>query len=264
MNEILSPSRKYPFTMTTLLVLSLLSLLIGSCVKVRIHVLAVSSGIDGNQSVQMCELEEKSLDIFKYPQETSDWCWAASAQTVMNYHLRNAATTNDPEDTEQEPLGQCVIAGKALGHSDICCTTDMKPSTASECRRGYRPERALRKFGFEYSEPEKNPGFEYLWAQLTNQICAGQPVIFEEHFLEGGGHSNVIYGYGKDDLTGRWVELYDHQFVTDNLSSDLPSAEPTPAPDFQQVNFEYDLFFEPDRDDPIRKSVWYIFDIQPF
>lgn len=254
MNRIPSIKFKTLITTSALLVLLFITLLIVGCieklVEVKVHVSAVSSGseLDENQTAQACKLEEKSLDIVKYPQETSDWCWAASAQTVINYHLKGGAATSDPDDPTQRPLAQCLIVDKVLGYSNTCCSPDGEdPGTVSECRRGYWPEKALDKFDFVYSEPERNPDFEYLWARITSNICADQPLIYEEHFIGGGAHSNVIYGYGTDEF-GRWVDLDGHQSM---------------AEDFQQVNFEYDLFFDPNRDHPFVREVWVTFDISP-
>jgi len=248
MNKVLSHKIKTLFTVTVLFGFFLM----GGCTEIIVHVSTeeVSSDADGN-GIPKCDLAEKSLEINLYDQITDQSCWAASAQMVMNYHFKRA---------ERELLEQCFIVDAVFVYPNRkCCAQD--PKTVPDCQRGYWPEKALKLFNFDYSQAKENPeNLEELWGKLTSQICGNQPVIYEKHFIGGGAHSHVIFGFGKDDLTGRWVELYDHQSVTENSISDSSNSEP----DFQQVNFENDLFWEASRDDPIRKAVYYIFDIQPF
>jgi len=229
-----------------------LTLILGGCAKVIVRVSAKAPMEDRVESIPKCDLEEKSLVVQQFKQETGQWCWAASAQMVMNHHRKLNG---------EEPLVQCEIVNNALTtQSQESCCPDGR-NDIQRCRQGWWVERALELGEFESSEPKRNPGREELWNILTSQICANQPVIYENHFQGGGGHSNVIYGYRGNDNTvnsGRWVEIYDPQ--TEPWSGDAVQTDA----DYLQMNFDEELVFVSENEDTaFRSDVYYIFDIQP-
>ncbi len=224
----------------------------GGCAKVTVRVLAESPGSGGIPSSPKCDLEEKSLDVQQFKQETGQWCWAASAQMVMNHHRKLNG---------EEPLVQCEIVNRAFTTppEETCCPDGL--NDINRCHQGWWVEKALKLGEFESLEPKQNPGREELWNILTSQICANQPVIYENHFQGGGGHSNVIYGYRGNDNnvdSGRWVEIYDPQTEPGSEGADQTDA------DYLQMNFDEELVFvSKNEDTAFRQDVYYIYDIQP-
>ncbi len=235
----------------------ILCLFLGGCAKVVVRVSAIAPSGERNDLTPKCDLHEKSLVVEQFEQITGQWCWAATAQIVMNYHRKSMGL---------EALGQCQLVSQVLpGQSGESCCPEGENDIAG-CHKGWWVEKALEENGYEYSEPKSNPGREELWHKLTSQICADKPVVYESHLQGFGGHSNVIYGYRDDGgVSGRWVEIYDPQTEPWKREvSQVGGAQAEEVPDYQQVNFDEDLVFVSENEDTsLRSGVWYIFDIQP-
>ena len=102
----------------------------------------------------------------------------------------------------------------------------------------------------------KNPSDkENLWGWITSQICENKPLILAEVFWSGLGHTSVIYGFGANDLIGRYVDIYDHleEPVTDPL---------TGISEVEQASYDNVIYFEKDNDIFNRTAVYYTFNIQ--
>ncbi|MEO8324894.1 MAG: papain-like cysteine protease family protein [Nitrospirota bacterium] len=240
MNNAFSLSLKMKSLLSTIGLLGFI-LIIGGCTKVDVRVtgFCCSSSDDDLPPGPSCDLPEKSLTIERYDQETISWCWAASAQMVINY-FRTAAG--------QPQLTQCSIVDDLLTPPETCCGPD---KNSDSCLRGDLPENVFVKKGFTYAPEIKDPSSrENLWGKVTSQICEEKPLILAEYFVGGGGHSSVIYGFGGNGQVGeRWVDLYDH------------IAKPI---DVEQVNYDNEIYFvDQDHDNFGRLAVYYTFDIQP-
>lgn len=207
-----------------------------------------SSDGGGLPPVPQCGLTETHLTIKGYEQEEgTGWCWAASAQMVINYLLTLGG---------QNPIEkQCDIVDAVLGHPpDTCCGMN---TTTAPCNVEGWPEDVFDKKGFTYSPPQKDPqDKQNLWAKITNQICIQKPIIISQYFIGGLGHTAVIYGYRDGGEENRWVDLYDHLVppATDPLSGDIRELE--------QVSYDNELYFVPDNDALLRTSVYYTWDIE--
>jgi len=234
MNKFPSRRLKNLFATTALLGLFLLV----SCAEVVVHVSRGSGSSEDLPPGPSCNLPEKFLTITREDQETISWCWAASAQMVINY-FRKAA--------EKPELKQCSIVDDVVNPPVTCCGV---AGNSGLCNQGDLPENALDKKAFTYAAPIKDPSNrENLWGKITSQICENKPIILAEYFVGGGGHSSVIYGFGGNDLVGsRWVDLYDHVPSPDNV---------------EQVNYDNEIYFVPGNDSFSRREVYYTFEIQP-
>ncbi len=140
--------------------------------KVSITVLALVfllSGIDRLNS------QGVSLSVALRPQLTDKWCWAASAQMVMEF-LGVKAT-------------QCDEANKRFGEGSCC---DRKVPRA--CIRGGCPE--FDKYGFTFL---MTAGAPLSWDDLRKQINDKKPFTFtwiwndERNVVSG--HMMVVAGY---------------------------------------------------------------------
>jgi uncharacterized protein YceK len=116
--------------------------------------------------------EERILATPLKPQETDQWCWAASGQMIM------AFLNHD--------VSQCLQANNYLGRTDCCL--DLKPSG---CVQGGWPE--FDKYNFD---SERLSDAHLDWDKLREQIaCKSTPVAFSWRWINGGGHMMVVRGY---------------------------------------------------------------------
>lgn len=130
-----------------------------------------------------------ALPVTLHPQETENWCWAASGQMVMDY-LGHDVT-------------QCVQANNRFGRND-CCNIDLCPLPTEpappwpqpcDCVCGGWPE--FDKYGFSFKITNDAP---LSWHDLRKQIsdepgCKKKPFCFTWHWPGTGGHMMVAKGY---------------------------------------------------------------------
>jgi hypothetical protein len=138
------------------------------------------------------------LNLGNIPQQTNQWCWAASAQMIMRY-------------VGNQNIAQCVQANNRFGRTDCC-----KTPTPVACVNPGWPE--FQKYGFT-----SHQGGALSWANLRRQIatsgsCRGRPLAFSWGWLSfdasgklqpvGSGHMMVAMGY-QENNNGQFVEIQD-------------------------------------------------------
>lgn len=111
------------------------------------------------------------LPVLLRPQLTAQWCWAASAQMIMNQ--RGTQVT------------QCDQANKRLGRTD-CCNSPVPDG----CVKPGWPE--FSKYGF--SSNTTATGTALSFSDLTGQINTNKPVAFSWAWNGGGAHMMVAIG----------------------------------------------------------------------
>lgn len=131
-----------------------------------------------------------SLPVTLHPQETQNWCWAASGQMVMDYLGHDVA--------------QCTQANNRFGRTD-CCNIDLCPTpteaptyvngVCTGCVCGGWPE--FNKYDFSF---DKTTDAALSWDDLREQIsneqnCKKTPFCVTWHWTGGGGHMMVVKGY---------------------------------------------------------------------
>lgn len=123
------------------------------------------------------------LPVNLYPQQTSNWCWAASGEMVMKY-LGGM-------------VSQCEQANQRFGRTD-CCNSP----TPSACINGGWPE--FWRYGFTYTF-----GGALSWTDLKAQIDTRRtPFAYSWAWDGGGGHMMVVTGYKV--INGQnWVSIND-------------------------------------------------------
>jgi len=121
-----------------------------------------------------------------HPQQTSEWCWAASGEMVMDFLGHDVA--------------QCVEANNEFGRSD-CCTSPVP----NLCVNGGWPE--PQKYHFTAATTADAP---LTWVQIKDQVaCRKEPFAFSWHWLGGGGHMMVVTGYAEAIAGTNWVTIND-------------------------------------------------------
>ncbi len=132
-----------------------------------------------------------SLPVTLHPQETQNWCWAASGQMVMDYLGHDIA--------------QCTQANNRFGRTD-CCNIDLCPSPTEPvtlnaagncigCVCGGWPE--FNKYNFSFKKTSNAAlSWDKLREEISNeQYCKKRPFCFTWHWPGGGGHMMVAKGY---------------------------------------------------------------------
>jgi hypothetical protein len=133
-----------------------------------------------------------ALPVTLHPQETSNWCWAASGQMIMDYLGHN--------------VPQCTQANNRFGRSD-CCNIDLCPPpteaphydkyrNCDNCACGGWPE--FDKYGFTF---KRTHGAALTWDQVREQLsnqpcCKKRPFAFSWGWIGSStGHMMVAKGY---------------------------------------------------------------------
>ena len=130
-----------------------------------------------------------SLPVPLHPQETGNWCWAASGQMIMDYLGHD--------------VSQCVQANNRFGRND-CCNIDLcPPPTEPTCNvagghacacTGW-PE--FDKYGFSFERTSNAPlSWDKVRTQISNEpYCLKKPFAFTWAWPGDGGHMMVAKGY---------------------------------------------------------------------
>ncbi len=131
-----------------------------------------------------------ALPVTLHPQETDNWCWAASGQMVMDYLGHNVT--------------QCTEANNWFGRTD-CCTLSPCPNPTAPtydalgncqgCACGGWPE--FGRYGFTFKRTSDAP---LSWGDLREELasqsyCHKTPFAFTWHWPGKGGHVMVAKGY---------------------------------------------------------------------
>jgi Papain-like cysteine protease AvrRpt2 len=134
-----------------------------------------------------------SLSVLLRPQKQTYWCWAASAQMVMEYLGK--------------PVEQCEQANHRLSRAD-CCSNP----TPGGCDRTGWPD--FQEYGFTFKQTKQA---ELPWEtikgelapQNVNNPCGSRPFAFSWRWHNGGGHMMVATGYYTDPDGKNWIEVND-------------------------------------------------------
>jgi len=127
---------------------------------------------------------EKLLPVTTRWQETSQWCWAASGEMIMEYI---GMSSRPPREAPQ-----CYQANQRFGRNDCCnCPTPVATATDQGCIRPGWPEFNA----WDYNSTETTWGTALTWAQVKTEIDAGRPFMLSWAWHGGGGHAMVGVGY---------------------------------------------------------------------
>jgi hypothetical protein len=197
------------------------------CVQVEVSLSGDNAAIVdvGKYSLGREEVDTTAICPLRTPlasnkQNTGVWCWAASAQMVINYL--------QAVNGEESLVSQCTIVNVALAvdpAADLnCCNAeDSYDPTMTElgnpaftqirarCQKRFNPLMALQ--ANQYDAQEASP---LEWEGLTDQFCTKKtPYIFVVRFYDddgsfAGAHSSVVGGARVTPDGDRYVEVSDH------------------------------------------------------
>lgn len=137
-------------------------------------------------SLTAAQAQIKILQVALQPQETSEWCWAASGQMLMD--------SLGPRD-----VPQCYQANQEFGRSD-CCSCP----TPSACVNPGWPQMST----WNYNSSSTNWGTPLSWGAVMGQINNNTPFMFSWAWNGGGGHAMVAKGFFNFQFLGfnwNWV-----------------------------------------------------------
>lgn len=167
------------------------------------------------------------LNLAPEPQETSDWCWAATSRMVIAFHNGLAG---DPTHR------QCSIVSNSvdleLNRVD-CCPSEAAPAR-TECMGGGWPWAVFDKYDFDYEVVEEALD----WESLTNEICGTGPFLYVLNLEGGGKHALVAAGYRTANIseandpsqTQQLVQIYDPTHDDFQLITHAEFVGNVPAP----------------------------------
>jgi hypothetical protein len=118
---------------------------------------------------------EKILPIELSPQKTRLWCWAASAEMIMQY-------------ISKKTVSQCEQASKYFSLNSCC-----QAVTPENCINGGWPQ--FEQYGFLVQKTQNEP---LSWTALTTEIENNRPFAFTWRYRTGGGHMMIVVGYRED------------------------------------------------------------------
>ena len=126
-------------------------------------------------------------------QEQTQWCWAATSNSVAHYY--NAGST----------WTQCGVVNAEFGRSD-CCSV---PAT-NDCNQPWTLGTALTRVGHLASMVAASTSFADLRTELDN----GRPLGVRIGWSGGGGHFNVVGCYASNVLGLQSIEIEDPWYGT--------------------------------------------------
>lgn len=126
-----------------------------------------------------------NLPIRHIPQEQTKWCWAASAQMVLEYR--------------GQTVKQCDIAEQLLKKK--CCP---KLATCNVMCNSLQVDQIYNHFGINNQYLSGNLSF----GDIQAEINANRPIEVGLSWNQGGGHLAIISGW-EQDTSGEWVRVND-------------------------------------------------------
>ena len=140
------------------------------------------------------------LDLNYFPQEKSQWCWAACSQTILDYYNIS--------------VQQCDIAEFTRTHSsqdfgEIPCCDTPGACNSPNYLYGFGGSIADILANWKvYSKEEKSP---LSYKQCVNEFNQEKPFIFRWGWINGGGHFLVATGM-KDSMMHYIDPLYNEGY----------------------------------------------------
>ena len=184
--------------------------------------LAFTNAHSGHQLGPSCKSNYMNLLISEIPQKFgTSWCWAATAQNVMDFHGTK--------------IEQCELVANVYSQlypdKKTCCG-----ETVTECwGRGGFPEWVFDGFRFS-SLPPKTYNKNLTWENATEEICQNRPFISSLDMFGGDKHSVVITGYS----VRRGVRIYD-PILDDFAWETYADFFEDQSPDYQRVRDTYKI-----------------------
>jgi hypothetical protein len=136
-----------------------------------------------------------SLTVAPHPQEAQNWCWAASAQMVLEYLGHSQSQCHQVNDRLQRTDCSCSLCSPGGGQDPAC---DM-PNWPD-----------FDKYGFTSDQTRDAPlSWDELRVQLSREKnCKKTPFLVTWRHRGGGGHMVVATGYKTIDGVN-YVDLLD-------------------------------------------------------
>jgi len=142
--------------------------------------------------------EVGAAKVYSEPQQSTNWCWAASAQMVMD-HLRPSSDDWSQVNQAQRLFPSCACDKSSCqnGYSNRCCD------------RGGFPQFEKFEVVAEKTRPYDGLG----WPHLLCELRASRPVVFAWESLDRGaatGSGHMMVATSAERAHGeRWIAILD-------------------------------------------------------
>ena len=199
----------------TIRILVVLLFLSSACTPVNVD-MAVHTETGKNDGLPplRCNSNKLSLEVISNPQQTNNWCWAASAEVVVKYH----GIHNDFEQCKfvTKSREDQVLSGS--NDPEFCCKeetsipAEKKDTYKALCRSGGWPTEVFAKSSPPLSSSQTGKNQVLTWDALRHQLCEMGPFIYSIRWLHGGKHTGVASGYRTTQVQGfeRFVDVDEH------------------------------------------------------
>ncbi|MEY9858863.1 hypothetical protein ABH935_004486 [Catenulispora sp. GAS73] len=146
--------------------------------RLRTAVIATAVALLTAVAVPASAATANQLNLTMQSQQYSNWCWAASGNTVAAFYGYN--------------YSQNQFCDMAFGNSLNAPCSNSQASLADD-------QNAFQQIGI--SPGNYVTGYLY-YSSIIREIDAGRPVMARIQWSSGGGHMEVLYGY---DQSRGWV-----------------------------------------------------------
>ena len=146
--------------------------------RLRTAVIATAVALITAVAVPASAATANQLNLTMQSQQYSNWCWAASGNTVAAFYGYNYT--------------QNQFCDMAFGNSLNASCSNSQASLADD-------QNAFQQIGI--SPGNYVTGYLY-YSSIIREIDAGRPVMARIQWSSGGGHMEVLYGY---DQSQNWV-----------------------------------------------------------
>lgn len=223
---------------TWIIVTVFTSLLMSDCAEVEVIVRGAGRFVLP-PGVPQCP----SLKVPPQPQLMTTWCWAATAQMVMESHnaiesqcqivntvSRDRGNFTAPElaavraeDLVPNPRIDCCLLTATAPTTTASATTaqplpgNQDPNvrlSRSNCSKEGWPDFVFDnpsfkvKYNFSYNLVY-HPQLTTWWKEVVTQICRGRPFIFAVKWVGGAYHTAVVKGYRITSDRKLFIEVHD-------------------------------------------------------
>lgn len=146
-----------------------------------IVVILVALGLVGTTSVVSADV---TLAVPECIQEYSNWCWAGSSQSVLDYY-------------GQYP-SQCEIANYAWSTSKCCTGSTNFYDRVKGCNKAnwlYGNDGSIQGILANWGVDSTAGEYYLSWTECVTELDNGYPFVMRFGWTSGGGHFLVPYGY---------------------------------------------------------------------
>ncbi len=153
-----------------------------------------------------------TLDCPECIQEHSNWCWAGSSQSVLDYY--------------GQVVEQCEIANYAWSKTTCCQEGDFYDRLGG-CNKAnwlYGNDGSIQGIFANWGISSFGDDIYLTWTESVQELDNGNPFVMRWGWTTGGGHFLVAYGYISSGEYLHYMDPWPGEGMTTSLFSYVVSA----------------------------------------